>query len=197
MKKVALVVSHVASGSTALCQVLDKNPRVQWCRADIIYDHPDTLEALTSQTHKLSNSAAVWLDDVLYNFYFTHKSLYQCCKFIYVVRDPRSTLNTLVRSRADAPGMLRYYTYRLRRICEMARRTPGAVLLTWDDMVTGRGFPLLEKYLYLKEPLVNDDSLWKPAQSNPNVTSAMLEHAQRSYERYLYYLRNLKLRRFE
>jgi hypothetical protein len=93
--------------------------------------------------------------------------------------------------------MLRYYTYRLRRICEMARRTPGAVLLTWDDMITGRGFPLLEKYLHLKEPLVNEEKLWPQAQSNANVTSAIIDQAQHSYERYFYYLRNLNLRRFE
>ena len=81
MKKIVLVISHLASGSTALCQILDKNPRIQWCRADLIYNHPDILESLTSQPHKLSNSAAIWLDDVLYNFSFSHKSLYQCCKY--------------------------------------------------------------------------------------------------------------------
>lgn len=197
MKKVTLVVSHALSGSTALCQILDKNPRVQWCRANLVYNHPDVLEVLTSQPHKLSNSAAIWLDDVLHNFYFTHKALYQFCKFVYVIRDAKPTLNLLAKTRGDAPGMFRYYTYRLRRICEMARNTPGAVLLTWDDMLTGRGFSLLKQYLCLKEPLVSDEALFPKTDHNPYVTSAMIEHAQAAYERYYYYLRNLNLRLVE
>jgi hypothetical protein len=197
MKKIALVVSHMASGSTALCQILDKNPRIQWCRTDLVYNHPDALEVLANQPHKLNNAAAIWLDDVLYNFYFTNKALYPFCKFIYVIREAKPTLSLLINSKGDAQGMFRYYTYRLRRICEMARQTPGALLLTWEDMVTGRGLPLVEDYLYLKQPLINDITLYPQAPNNLFTTSTMVNQAQAAYERYYYYLRNLKLLRFE
>ncbi len=176
IRKVTLVISHEGSGSSELCKSLDRNPRVQWCRSNLIYDHPFILEQIMSIPHKLNNSAAIWMEELLYNFYFTHKRIYEMCRFIYVIREPRSSVNPL------------YYTYRLRRMCEMARKTPGAVLLTYDDIITGRGFPLLEEYLCLKESIMPVDA----------VKSDFLgsSEAQKSYERYFYYLKNLNLRKF-
>jgi hypothetical protein len=176
-KKVTLVISHEDSGSTDLCRILDKNSRVQWCKVDVIYDHPIKLQSILAIPHKLNNAAAIWLDELLYNHYFTHKRLYEMCRFIYVIRDAKSSKS------------VKYYTYRLRRICEMARCTPGAVLLTYDDIITGRCNPLLEDYLCLKEPLIIDKSLF-------SVPSFYVDsYAQESYERYLYYLKQFNLRR--
>src|SRR5581483_5367312 len=129
MKQVTIVVSHEGSGSSALCSLLDKNSRIQWCKPNIIYDHPFSLEKITSISHKLKNAAAIWLDEILYNHYFSSKILYEWCRFIYVIREAKPTLSLITESRADLLGKARYYTYRLRRICEMARRTPGAVLV--------------------------------------------------------------------
>lgn len=195
MKKVALVISHAGSGSSDLCKVLDANPRVQLYRSNMVYNHPTLLEAITQQPHKCGNAAAVWVDELLYNVLFTSKALYDCCKFIYVVREAVPTLSLITESKSLLPQMVRYYTYRLRRICEMARKTPGAVLLTWEDMATGRGFKVLEEYLNLKEPLALREFPRAPAKSF--VGGPLVTQAQSSYERYLYYLRNLPLRRFE
>lgn len=198
MKKAALVISHEGSGIEALCNILNRNPRIQYTHPNLVYNHPDVVESLTNHPHKMSNSAAVWLDDVLHNFYFTNKAIYKLCRFIYLIREPKPTLNAIVDMKANAPGMTRYYCYRLRRICEMARSTPGSVLLTWEDVYTGRAFPILEKFLGLKEPLALDQGLFVVPKLSPFVTTQMIETCQNTYERYLYYLKNLPhIRRFE
>ena len=198
MKKIALIISHEGSDSKVLCEILNRNPRVQYNSSNFLYDHPDALKSLTDQPHKLNNSAAVWLDEVLQNFSFTNKSIYKCCRFIYLIREPKPTLNTIVSMRTNVDGMVRYYCYRLRRICEMARNTPGSLFLTWEDVYTGRSFPMLEKFLGLKESLILDQTLFKTTKLSPFVTGKMFETCQNAYERYLYYLKNLpNLKRFE
>ncbi len=183
MKKVSFIISHLGSGSTALCQILNNNPRIQWCRTNIAYNHIESVETLTSHAHKLSRPSAIWLDDILYNFNFTCKSLYSCCQFIYVIREALPTI-----SQIKMANSVNYYTYRLRRICEMARQTPKALLLTCNDIISGRCFPLLEDYLCLKEPLINDQDFSVSLKPFP-----LLDYAQSAYERYYYYLRNLNL----
>ncbi len=69
----------------------------------------------------------------------------------------------------------------------MARRTPGAVLATWDDLVTGRCFPTLEKYLCLKEPL--DRSIIVGGERPGLLKPQWERQAQAAYERYLHFLR--------
>lgn len=198
MKKAVLIVSHEGSGSSALCEILNRNPRVQFTHPNLVYNHPEVVESLTNHPHKLSNSAAVWLDEILHNFYFTNKAIYQFCRFIYFIREPKPTLNMIVDMKANAPGMTRYYCYRLRRICEMARSTPGSMFLTWDDVYTGRAFPMIEKFLGLKEPLVLDQSTFPIPKPSPFVTTNMVEACQNAYERYFYYLKNLPmLKKFE
>lgn len=185
MKQVAFVVSHLGSDSGLFCESLDKNPRVQWFKSNVIYDHISTVEKLVDKPHKLKNAAAIWLDELLYNFNFSSKYLYSCCKFIYVIRPPKPTLSCI------GEGFVNYYTYRLRRICEMARCTPGAVLLTWDDLVAGR-LDLVENYLNLKEKIDPIQGI-VPTKS---VQWSILDNAQQSYEKYLYYLKNLNLQYF-
>lgn len=198
MKKAVLVISHEGSNSDALCEILNRNPRVQFTHPNLVYNHPEVVESLTNHVHKLSNSAAVWLDMVLHNFYFSHKEIYKMCKFIYMIREPKPTLNSIVDLNSNADCVTRYYCYRLRRICEMARDTPGSLLLQWEDVYTGRAFHLIERFLGLKEPLQPDQLLFVQPKPNPFVTTNMIETCQNAYERYLYYLKNLPhLRRFE
>ena len=65
-------------------------------------------------------------------------------------------------------------------------------------MYTGRSFPMLEKFLGLKESLILDQTLFKTTKLSPFVTGKMFETCQNAYERYLYYLKNLpNLKRFE
>lgn len=70
----------------------------------------------------------------------------------------------------------------------MARKTPGAVLLT-----NLTNLKPLEGYLNLQEPLVGTQAT--PVELCRFVTTEHIRKAQESFERHYYYLRNLALLR--
>ena len=72
----------------------------------------------------------------------------------------------------------------------MAKQSPGAVFLTWQDLLDGQGQPLIENYLNLKEQL--NTGIF-PESTDDNVPIELIEQAQDSYERYYYYLRQQNL----
>jgi hypothetical protein len=190
MKRIVFLISHVGSDSDKLLKILNENPRVQILNGVQSYRHPVDLDHLISKTHhKLDNTAAVYGDHLLYNTQFNCEAIHSICKFIYVVREAKPSLNEdQVHLRQTVES---YYRFRLRRIYEMAKRTPGSVLLTWDDMQSGAAFPLLEDYLGLKEPLAGTELFIKSV--NDRVPFQVVEHAQDAYEKYLYKLKNLDL----
>jgi hypothetical protein len=191
MKKVLFLTSHLHSGSGNLFESLDKTRRVQGHRLHRMYTHPSILEQLTGVFHKTDNTAAIYMDELLHNYVLSTKTFYSFCKFIYVVREPRPTLNSLIGAKLYKPlQAARYYTFRLRRMCEMARNTPGAVLATWEDLTTGRANPLIEDYLNLREQLPAIEEL--PA-SRDICPFELIQQAEKSYEKYLFYLRSQKL----
>lgn len=200
MKKVVFVCSHLYSGSAALCEAMNYHPRIQSFTVGNRrpYSTPLHLLDLTTKRHKRADRSAVYLDELLFNPSLSTKVAYQTCKFVYVVRDPAPTLNFLVANERRAPQYAaRYYLFRLRRLCEMAKRTPGAVLLTWEDLRSGRGVPLVQEYLGLKEPIPYDPALLAPyirSFSAGLVAPALLADAESTYEKYLYFLRNQRLR---
>lgn len=174
------------SGSGQLCDVLDENPRVQHFR--FASWRPYSMDAvidLTWQKHKLDSSAAVYLDELTRNHELQTKNVYSWCKFVYVVRPARPTINLLVARKLFKPlPAVRYYCYRLQRMCEMAKRT-GGVLLTWDDMVTDRGLPLVEEYLGLKQKLEVPNLSEVKGTSDVLVPYSLSELAEESHERHL------------
>lgn len=181
------------SGASYLYESLDRNPRVQGFRSDRPYTSMLDVLDLTNRKHKLNNAAAVYMDELLYNHWLQTKDAYKYCQFIYVVRRPEPVLNELVSRRLYTPlWATRYYCYRLQRICEMAKRTPGAVLLTWDDLATGRGLPLVEDYLGLKTPL---SRFTLPRRNGASlVPHSLVEEAERSFESHLFFLHSQKIR---
>jgi hypothetical protein len=185
MYKILFIVSHLGSGSDVLCNILDKNSRIKWFHPNVVYDHPFKLETLTGNLHKLRDSSAIWMDHLLQNYYLTNKSVYKFVKFIFVLRDAKSSLNAIVKNKEDADSMFRYYVYRLRRICEMAKLTNG-LCLTWNSLSEGRGLHVIKDYLSLRDDL-KLESFYIP-KYNPLVTSDLIDAAQESYERHLFYL---------
>jgi hypothetical protein len=175
----------MGSCSEDLFSSLSGNQRVVCYRTGRVYSHPLVVEELTSLPHKLDNTAAIWMDELLHNYQFSCKAMYSFCKFIYMVREAEPTLNCLVEAGYRPDAAVRYYCYRLRRMCEMARKTPGGILVIASDIP--KGLPLIEKYLNLKQPLrvpsVQDSK-------RGLVKWPLIEHAQKRYERYLYFLKN-------
>ena len=197
MKKVCFIVSHLGSGSLDLIDILNKNQKCLFENSLVEYDNPLILEWLFNKKHKTRNVSAIYGDHLVYNMSFSCKKLYELCKFIYVIRPARATLNEIKATKHlpyNEKNATNYYKFRLRRICEMAHHTPDAVLMTWDDLAKGTGFPIIEEYLGLKEQLKVEYHHF-PLDVKDDFNESLIEEAQDAYERYYYYLNNLKLRR--
>lgn len=193
MKNIVFIVSHLGAGSEALIYSMNKNSRIESRRVEGGYKDITAIESLTINPHKLGNSAAFYMDRILYNYEFSCPSLYKFCRFIYLIREARPTLNKVAGiptlQKKSPPNIERYYRYRLRRIYEMAKHTPEAILLTWEDIASKRGLKLIEQYLNLNEPL----NLTIREEIKDLVDIEMVNKAQECYERYLCRLKKLNL----
>lgn len=190
MKKVCFVVSHIGSGSSELISSLNGNPRCEIQSTRVQYSSPESLNWMFSRGHKMRNSSAVYGDHLLFNASLSCRKLYEFCKFIYVIRPARPSLSSIMSSGYGEDEASRYYRFRLRRICEMAKRTPGAVFATWDDLVRGEVLRSIESYLGLTTPLEAIDAS-EDASATPR--ESVVEQCQDAYERYHYFLKNLTL----
>ena len=189
MKKVCLLVSHEQSGSSALFNILGAHPRVQAYNTGRVYNHTLVLQELTGLPHKTQTAAAIWLEQLQHNYQFSCKELYGVCRFLYMVRPAEPTLNALIAAGYDPGCAARYYCYRLRRLCEMAKRTPNGVLVTFEDARTGGAFRLIEDYLVLKTPLIANPGGF-PVAPVGIAKWDLIKPCQESYERHLFFLRS-------
>lgn len=185
MKNVVFIASHLGSGSTNLMLELGKNPRVEVYKTNKLYTHISTLEYLTSLPHKLKNSAAIYADELLFNFSLSCNHFYDVCKFIYLIRKPKDALNIICEMGYKPNFAYDYYRHRLRRLWEMSKNTPKAILLTWDDAISSNGLVKIEKYLNLKQPLEIPEHTPVPEVVDNN----WIKKAEITYEKYLFRLK--------
>lgn len=185
MKRVILIVSHLGSGSASLCYCLAQTNIVQWMQDGIIYDDPTATESLLSAKHKYSNVVGLYVNEVLYNYQISHKTIYQVCEIVYLIRDPKTSIKILKPK--DAEYALNYYIFRLRRIYEMAKETKGMIFLTWDDLINKKGLQLLSKKLNLPDLQFQEFTSERKLFELPKT---LLNQAERAYERCLYRVRS-------
>jgi len=192
MKNFCFIVSHFYSGSVELTEILNKNPRCEFKLGsdDNIYDHPEALNSIINQKHKIFG------DQILKNYNLSSKSFYEFSKFIYVIRSPRGTFGEFFEKHKNSTNQnierfSDYYRFRLRRICEMAKKTKSGLILNWEDLKSKKAFPLIEEYLEIK--LNYDGDIF-----NLNTTNfeneTIIRQANKSYEKYHYFLKNLNQR---
>lgn len=181
MNKVLLIYSHFGADSESLCRLLDKHPRIQWFKKPLVFDDLEALNAFTQKKHKAPSKLAIWMTQVLENHYFSHKGLCKVPQFIYVARSAKPTLSALITKEKDCGKMLRYYTLRLRRIYEMARKTEGnSVFVTWDEMA--KGMQKIEDFLKIKLAF-NEKAFAIPA-SNPYLDAETLKEGEQFYNEF-------------
>jgi hypothetical protein len=196
MRKILFIASHLNSGSNVVYKSLDKNSQEQGFKSseNNVYMHPLNLLSLMNCRHKLNNSSAIFMDELLFNYCFQIKSVYTTCKFIYVIRDAEPTLNLLVESGRFGPLQAqRYYLYRLRRLCEMAKKTPGAIVLNSYDIKNKKGCELITHYLDLIKPFEYSDYEIPEPKKEGLLPSSLVKEADESFEKYLYFLKNQDL----
>jgi hypothetical protein len=94
MKKIVFICSHLCSGSSALYDAMNENPRIHGFKQNSLnaYESPFNLVTLTNKTHKMNNASAIYMDELLKNYQFTSKESYSYCNFIYIVRSPEFTI---------------------------------------------------------------------------------------------------------
>lgn len=192
MKKVCFVVSHLGSGSGSLVASLNAHPQCEIHQSATRYESPSSLRWLFRMGHKCRDASAVYGDHLLFNASISNREVYRACKPIVVVRPARHSLNEIIRGGYRPEGAAAYYRFRLRRICEFARRCPWAVLLEWDDLAKEGTLRIIEDYLGLSKPLIPISQPVEPPDACPE---RLVEECQEAYERYHYYLSGLKLRR--
>lgn len=195
MKKVCFIVSHLGSGSSDLVEVLNGNPRCSIQNSSVRYETPTDLDWLFANPHKCRDSSAVYGDHLLFNTSLSCRSLYDRCRFVYVIRPARASLNEIAKSRKYLPRFAaRYYSFRLRRICETARKTSDSLFLTWDDLASGRAFSAVEDYLGLKVQLKAEHHQFQAGYGG-EFDEKLVSECEDAYERYYYYLAGLGMRR--
>jgi len=192
MRNILFLSSHLFSGSNELATVLNENSRIDLIEHLLTYDHPIVLDYLYNRGHKLDNTAAIYGGQILFNKDFGCKAFYDFSKFIYVIRSAKPTLNAIKRYRKEYSELTacRYYCFRLRRIYEMARSSPGSVFLTEENFATRQGMDLIGNHLNLKEPLRIPNV---PEVVEDDFSSQLIAKAQDCYEKYLYHLKQLDL----
>ena len=83
--------------------------------------------------------AKIFYDKLTLNYQLASPALYNLCKFIYVLRGATS-IEYIVDKGYSEECAFNYYTFRLRRIYELATKAPG-LLLTWENLISGQAFP--------------------------------------------------------
>jgi hypothetical protein len=176
---------------------MNDNPRCSIENSIVSYRNPEDLKWLFEKPHKCRDSSAIYGDHLLFNTSFSCKKLYDHCKFIYVLRPPRAALNEISMMRElgyEGRFAARYYSFRLRRICEMARNTRDSLFLTWDDLASGGAFQAIEQYLGLKHQLRAKVHHFMNTFSDV-FNEKLIAECEDAYERYYYFMSRLDMRR--
>ena len=173
MRKVLFIASHLGSGSIDLFNLLKTQPRIDGFHLNQTYDHITAIQKLISQIHKEDNSAAIYMDELLYNHSLTYKDLYKTCKFIYLIKVPSVVLSNIVIHQPDysLESASSYYCFRLSGLHYSFQKTSDVIFLDGLDDLS-----LIENYLGL-------DLDFNFSTSSVDVGD--VEECQKCYEKYL------------
>lgn len=150
---------------------------------------------MTSMPHKLNSVAAMFALDLNFNYQLGSKNLVPHAHYLFTVRQPEPVLNTLI-----AGGIYghreaaMYYCYRLRRMCEIAKRVKHGMFLTFEDIQRGDYVDVIKSFLNLKEDISHLPEAFDHLKPKSNVVSSKtLDWCQDCYERHLFFLKSLPL----
>lgn len=187
------LITHLGAGASLLTNMLNASHRINVLPikpAYYQYDDPSKLESIIHPYAHIKPLATTFIHRINYNHTISNKSILSAGQFIYLIREPVGALNHLVKEKRYSEQIaLRYYTFRLRRLCETALLTSG-IFFTWDDLINGKAKPLIMEMLKLKE-------LSFPYKDQPVeslVHESIMDQAQASYKKHLRYLRQLPLK---
>ncbi len=191
MKRTLFLTTHLGSGFQHLSEVLDINPRIQMFNTDYSYSNLKDLDILFLKKHKCTNVSAIYGDTLLLNNSLSSDHLLKWCKFVYLIRPAKETIGEIVTKHNKKPEFaIRYYIFRLQRIYQMVKSTPEAIFLTWQNLVDGEGYDIIEKYLYLKDKLKKISF-----EKQDSFDVGNIAEAENAYEKYLFNISKLPIQK--
>ena len=129
------MISHYGCNILDLYNELLKSPRVNgFVRKNpkrvTDYDDP-VCTYLFSKNHSWPKKDKIYLDILLFNYQISCKELYKNknIEIIYYLGNGMSTVKKIMTTTGlDEDSARRYYSFRLRRICEMMEKTPNSII---------------------------------------------------------------------
>jgi hypothetical protein len=190
LNKFVFLASHLGSGSEQILHVLNAQRTIDIKTTGNTYvSKLDILNAYETP-HKISNAEAIYGEHVLFNYNLASYSFFEMCKFLYVVRSAAPSLNLIVRDYGYAPeAAVSYYCYRLRRLYEIAQKTPNSILINFDSLPQTTN--AIEEFLELKTPLWRMKEVVFDMDYPKILSHSQISYAQERYEYYLYLMKNL------
>ena len=183
-----LIITHVGAGGSLLSQILNDDLFVNSGRSGLIYNNINVFWEFRER-FKTVKDTDWFIDRLLFNHEFSCP-INNDINFIYLIREPLVPLMNLMKFGYSSTGARDYYLFRLRRICEMARKSAGSIFLTYEDVISKRAFPLIKDKLKLKENLnpdfINPDFL----EEDIEVPLEIFHKCSLSYNRYLKFIEN-------
>lgn len=195
MRKTVFIISHVGSEYEVLISTLFRNSRIIPILNQSQNNYHNLLDVLNAPIeHKFYNKATYFADCILHNHLFSAYDSFDYCKFIYLVEQPRYALPRIIKERPNNNFLFcqRHYLYRIRRMCEMAKRTPQAIFLHSKDIYNPDTYKVIENYLNLNEKL-EIPSLKTDYLNIDCVSQNLLDLTESAYEKYLYFLKQQNL----
>ena len=181
MNRFVFVISHLGSDYLSLIDSLNNHPQIQIYDTNSFYNSPISLEPILNLEHKLPNSSAIYGDCINKNINLQTKELYLICKFIYLIDPPKLALNKIIHfEKVDHLYAMRYYTYRLRRIYEIAKEASGVLVNTQKFK---ESLKEISQYLELSEECKGE---FVTVPTENIVSFETLKHCEERYEYYLY-----------
>lgn len=181
------IATHYGAGGSMLMTMLGASRRFgKVSRGDgQTYRDPTVLASVQRDAAARQPQARVFVDRLVMNHELSHDFYYENVKFVFLVREPEESIKYIMEIGYTEAAALRYYSYRLRRLCEMARKAKHKIVVTWGDLADKSAFPAIKEFLGVKELT----SIYRPEKSKETVTPATVSSARRCYERHLRYLR--------
>ena len=189
-KNFVFIVSHLQSGSKQVVHIMNKRDDFHIKIKKLNYKSPiNVLKEIKKNKEKLICGA-----HLLFNQQFSSKELYKFCKFIFIIRSGKDAIEDMVKEKMPPQDAYRYYSFRLRRILEMAKCVPGALFLTHKNLTDKKGAKLIKNYLGAKSLFKKKKIKLLPVRTN-FVPLELGQTADDCYSRYMEKFQELELLR--
>jgi hypothetical protein len=188
MNKILLIVSHLESGSESLVQNLDSGVKLQRLNFNL-YSNLDCLSFKRPNT-EYRKRPKVYFDHILYNHEFSCKELFKYLNFVYVIGNPKKSLDNIVHNKTyDERTACNYYCFRVRRIYEMIKKSNDCLVFFDEDLQNDETYNKIHQMLGIKDKIKIKNKIQDKKEIY--IDRNIMSEAERFYEKYRYKIKNI------